>query len=81
MTILSYLHWFSVHYYERKRGRERERETEEGREREREREGERASERLTSIFSTILGCDSPGRLQGDGGDEWLAEVCHQDNQR
>ena len=69
MTIISYLHWFSVHDYARKRGREG------------GREGERASKRLTSIFSTILGCDSPGRLQGDGGDEWLAEVCHQDNQR
>ena len=49
MTIISYLHWFSVHYYERKRGRERERETEEGREREREREGGRESERETYI--------------------------------
>ena len=54
------------------------------REREGGREGgrERGREKERDLHpSSPLGCDSPGRLQGDGGYEWLAEVCHQDNQR
>lgn len=29
---------------------------------------------------SVSGCDSPGWLYGGGGDEWIAEVCHQNNQ-